>query len=175
MATARARIEEIVLQALEKIFSGQRSKIFSHINEQLVKEIAAAAGDGWHCRPVSEHEVEKVITGLKENCALGVDQTSSMLKLAGPLFIRMFTGLINSVFEKGQVPESLAVGKMTLIDKKAPSLLVKDKGPLTVSSVLLSVITKILHGRLDPICEDKGYYGAVQYSFRLRQIAYSSC
>ena len=84
-------------------------------------------------------------------------------------------GLINSVFEKGQVPESLAVGKMTLIDKNAPLLLVKDKGPLTVSSVLLSVITKILHGRLDPICEAEGYYGAVQYSFRLRQIAYSSC
>ena len=94
MATARARIEEIVLQALEKIFSGQRSKIFSHRNEQLVKEIAAAAGDGWRCRPVSEHEVEKVIAGLKENRAPGVDQTSSMLKLAGLLFIRMFTGHI---------------------------------------------------------------------------------
>ena len=116
-----------------------------------------------------------MIAGLKENRAPGVDQTSSMLKLAGPLFIRMFTGLINSVFEKGQVPESLAVRKMILIDKKAPSLFVKDKGPLTVSSVLLSVITKILHGRLDPICEAEGYYGAVQYSFRLRQIAYSSC
>ena len=47
LATARARIEEIVLQELEKIFSGQRSKIFSHRNEQLVKEIATAAGDGW--------------------------------------------------------------------------------------------------------------------------------
>ena len=92
--------------------------------------------------------------------------TSFMLKLVGPLFIRMFTGLINSVFEVGQVPDSLAGGKMRLIDKKAPSLLVKDKHNLTVLSVLLSVITKILHSRLDPISEAEGYYGAVQYGFR---------
>ena len=132
LATARARIEEIV---------------------QV-------------CRLVSEHEVEKVIAGLKVNRAPGVDGvTSSMLKLAGPLFIRMFTGLINSVFEEGQVSESLAVGKMTLIDKKAPSLLVKDKRPLTVPSVLLSVITKILHSRLDPICEAEGYYGCSPVRF----------
>ena len=64
------------------------------------------------CRPVSEHEVEKVIAGLKVNRAPGVDGvTSSMLKLVGPLFIRMFTGLINSVFEEGQVHKSLCMGK----------------------------------------------------------------
>ena len=191
LATARDRIEEIVLQELEKIFSGHRSKIFSHRNEQLVKEVAAAAGKGWRdwvpdsvdpckfedvvCRPVSEREVEKVIAGLKMNRAPGVDGvTSSMLKLAGPLFISMFTDLVNTAFKEGQVPESLAVGKMTLIDKKAPSLFVKDKRPLTVSSVLLSVITKILHGRLDPICEAEGYYGAVQYGFR-KNLSMSDC
>ena len=38
--------------------------------------------------------------------------------------------------------------------------------PFLCTSVLLSVITKILHGRLDPICEAEGYYGAVQYGFR---------
>ena len=55
---------------------------------------------------------------------------------------------------------------MTLIDKKAPSLLVSQKHPLTVSCVILSVITKIMHARMDKICEKNGYYGTVQYGFR---------
>ena len=62
--------------------------------------------------------------------------------------------------------EPLLVGRMTLIDKKLPSLLVSNKRPLTVSCVILSVITKIMHGRMDKICENNGYYGTVQYGFR---------
>ena len=42
---------------------------------------------------------------------------------------------------------------MTLIDKKEPSLEVKNKQPLTVSSVLLSVFTKLLHKRMNAVCE----------------------
>ena len=41
-----------------------------------------------------------------------------------------------------------------------------QKRPLTVSCVILSVITKIIHGRMDKICEENGYYGKVQYGFR---------
>ena len=59
------------------------------------------------------------------------------------------------------------MGGMTLINKKSTSLLVSQKSPLTVSCVLLSVITKNMHGRMDKICEQNGYYGKVQYGFRL--------
>ena len=55
---------------------------------------------------------------------------------------------------------------MTLIDKKQPSLLVTGKRPLTVSSILLNMFTKILHERMDKICEQEGLYGPVQYGFR---------
>ena len=41
-----------------------------------------------------------------------------------------------------------------------------QKRPLTVSCVILSVITKIIHGRMDKICEENGYYDKVQYGFR---------
>ena len=55
---------------------------------------------------------------------------------------------------------------MTLIDKKQPSLLVTGKRPLTVSSILLNMFTKILHECMDKICEQEGLYGPVQYGFR---------
>ena len=178
-----ARIEEIVLEELQKIFSVSRSKIFSHRDEQLIKEVDVAAGQGWQewipntvdpckfedvvCRPVTESDVSEIVSKLKTSRAPGVDGvTTGMIRHAGPLLITFLTDWINHAFHDGQVPECLGMGKMTLIDKKAPSLFVKDKRPLTVSSVLLSILTKVLHARLDSVCEAKGYYGQVQYGFR---------
>lgn len=76
-----------------------------------------------------------------------------MLKHAGPGALAFLTNLINEILQEGKVPESLQTGKMTLIDKKKPSLLVSGKRPLTVSSVVLSIITKVIHSQMDPICE----------------------
>ena len=183
LATDRARIEEIVLEELSKIFSGQRSAIFSHRGQQIIKEIDVKQLLGWQewmkdsvdrnahegkvCRRTSEAEVKAVIDKMKLQRAPGVDNvTVAMLKYAGPGFIRLLTELINNIFLEGQVPETLLVGRMTLIDKKSTSLLVSQKHPLTVSCVILSVITKIMHGRMDKICEENGYYGKVQYGFR---------
>ena len=47
LGTERARIEEIVLEDLAKIFSGQQSAIFSHRGEQLMKEINIKQLLGW--------------------------------------------------------------------------------------------------------------------------------
>ena len=58
---------------------------------------------------------------------------------------------------------------MTLIDKKEPSLEVAKKRPITVSSVMLSMVTKIVQKRMDSICEREGFYGPVQYGFRSRK------
>ena len=85
---------------------------------------------------------------------------------AGPLALELLTDMFNHMFRSGSVPESLQTGKMTLIDKKQPSLEVKGKQPLTVSSLILNLFTKIVHSRMDPICEREGYYGPVQYGFR---------
>ena len=31
--------------------------------------------------------------------------------------------------------------------------------------VMLSIITKVMHARMDKVCKAKGYYGEVQYGF----------
>jgi len=159
LATDRAWIEEIVLEELAKIFSGQRSAIFTHRGEQLIKEMDVKQLMGWQelmkdtvgstthegqvCRRTTEAEVKAVIDKMKLQRSPGVDNvTVAMLKYAGPCFVSMLTDVINATFHEGKVPESLLVGRMTLIDKKSPSLLVSSKRPLTVSCVFLSVITK---------------------------------
>ena len=155
------------MEELAKICSGQRSAIFTHRGEQLIKEMDIKQLLGWQewmknpvnsnaheeevCRQANEAEVKSVINKMKLQRAPGVDNvTVAMLKYAGPKFISLLTELLNNVFQEGQVPESLLVGRMTLIDKKSTSLLVSQKRPLTVSCVILSVITKIIHGRMPP-------------------------
>ena len=127
------------------------------------------------CAPVSESHIQEVISGLKNERSPGVDNiTSSMLKLAGPEALKFITSLVNDILREGKVPESLLTGKITLIDKKKPSLLVLGKRPLTVSSVLLNLITKIVHARMDLICKREGFYGPVQFGFR-KGISTSDC
>ena len=50
-----------------------------------------------------------------------------LLSHAGPQFINRLTDLVNSILTDGVALESLLTGKMTLIDKKSPSLLVTNK------------------------------------------------
>ena len=86
------------------------------------------------CREVTESDVARFVKILQQEQAPGVDGvTSPMLHHAGPQFNSSLTDLVNCILSEGVVPESLLVGKMTLINKKAPSL--------TVSSALLSVVT----------------------------------
>ena len=61
------------------------------------------------------------------------------------MMITLVTGIINESLMEGNVPGSLQAGKMTLIDKKEPSLEVSQKLLITVSSVILSIITKIIY------------------------------
>ena len=49
---------------------------------------------------------------------------------------------ITEILESGEVPSVLLTGKMTLIDKKKPSLEVSEKRPLTVPNLFLSVLTR---------------------------------
>ena len=104
LATDRAWIEEIVLEELAKIFSGQRSAIFTHRGEQLIKEMDVKQLMGWQewmkdtvvsttheeqvCRRTTDAEVKAVIDKMKLQQSPGVDNvTVAMLKYAGPCFV----------------------------------------------------------------------------------------
>ena len=106
------------------------------------------------CKQTTETEIRDVKEKMKLQRAPGVDNVSiAMLKYASPCFVTMLTKVINKTFQEGKVPESLLVGRTTLIDNKSPFLQVSIKRPLTVSIVILSVIIKIMHTRMDAICE----------------------
>ena len=139
LATDRSIVEEIVLQELSKIFKGQRSKIFESKGEQLV----AAAYTMHHkdqkdwvgpiedadrheqevCQPVSLNQVMDLVAKHKDSRASGIDGIPTRLfKNASGMFYEMMTDMINDCLESGTSPQCLNTGRMTLIDKKEPSL-----------------------------------------------------
>ena len=82
------------------------------------------------------------------------------------MFKSKLTDLVNEMLTSGEVANSLQTSIMTLIDKKEPSLEITKKRLLTVSSVILSVITKLVHKRMSVVCEIEGFLGLTQYGFR---------
>ena len=118
---------------MAKMSLGMKSKIFTTRGEQLVKEVWVKSATNYErwipkereefayeeevCCPTNEREVRKVIRSLKLNRAAGVDNVSSaMLKGASPTMITLITGIINESLMEENMPSSLQIGKMTLID-----------------------------------------------------------
>ena len=177
------KLENIALTNLAIGFCGMRSRVFKSRGEQIIKELRVQNGkdfeewiprERWDkeyedivCTPTSAKEIKEIIDSHKSDRAPGVDGVlAEMLKHASDDFVQVLTDQINKVLEAGEVPEMLPTGKMTLINKKKPSLEIQNKRPLTVSSIFLSVIAKLIKKQMDPICEEQGFYGSVQYGFR---------
>ena len=96
--------------------------------------------------------INAVITVLKEDRAPGVDNiTFCMLKLSSVKFRERLTDMVKDIWTN--IPESLIIGKMTLSHKKEPSLLVGKKRPVCVTATILCLLMKIMHTRMDKVCE----------------------
>ena len=121
------------------------------MNEQIVKEVPIkdqADHDKWIskfwepieyeqevCCLISAQEVREIIDSHKKERAPGVEGIlTGMLKNANSNYINKFNNLINKMFVEGDVPATLQT-RMPLFDKKKPSLDMKKKPPLTVSSL----------------------------------------
>ena len=181
--TNRDQLADIVLTDLSKIFKGQKSKIFVHKGQQLIKatrvkyqenheqwipdNVPPDAHEKEICRPATTSEIKRLINRNKDSRASGVDNIPTILfKNASEKYYELLTTMVNRCLKEGETPEQLNVGKMTLIDKKEPSLRVDKKRPLTVSSQIQSVITRLLADRMDKVCERNNLYGSTQFGFR---------
>ena len=97
---------------------------------------------------VNKPPIREVEEKMKLQRGPGVDNVSvAMLKYACPCFLTMLTKVIHKTFQEGKVPETLLVGRMTLIDKKSPSLLLSKNALLTVLCIY------IMHTRMDAMCQ----------------------
>ncbi|XP_023345422.1 uncharacterized protein LOC111714520, partial [Eurytemora carolleeae] len=144
LVTDFLQLKEVVITELAKVSKGMKSKVFTSRGQQLLKEVEiknSSAYEKWMpvireefeyedivCEQVQIADVQAMINSLKQDRAAGVDGvTSAILKAASPLYFQRLTEVVNESYKIGRVPESILVGKMTLIDKKESSLEVGKK------------------------------------------------
>ena len=113
------------------------------------------------------NEVEKLVKGLKDNRAPGYDHISPRLvKNGGRNLIVVLTDIFNSIIKEGLVPESLNQGIMNLIPKEKSALTLKQRRPLTISSIIVGMFTSRTAKLLSKVAEREDHLSDSSFGFR---------
>jgi hypothetical protein len=118
--------------------------------------------------PISEEELDKYFSKLKNNKASGVDQVSNdFLKCAQPKIKKAICLLFNLVLRTGKVPEVWSVGVICPIYKgKGNTRDVDNYRGITILSCLGKLFTSVLNGRINGFLEENNLLGQEQAGFR---------
>ena len=112
-------------------------------------------------------EFESNLNGLKNGRAGGVDGIrNELLKECGDRTKRLLFLFTRTMMETGHVPEELNVGRVKLIFKSGDPLDPANYRPITVSSVIVKLFTKIYGVRLSRAFENNGILDDTQIGFR---------
>ena len=107
------------------------------------------------------------IKELDASKAEGLDGvTNDMLCHAGPLARQFLVQMFNNVIVGGEPPDSWKDGDVVLILKKPPQTEVSNYRPITLTSCISKLLTKILAKRLRDLIEKEDIIGAEQNGFR---------
>ena len=114
---------DIVLSDLAKVFKGQRSQVFVHKGQQLIKAAKVKYNEdheNWipdnkqpdrHeaevCRPTTVAEIKGVVARNKDTRASGVDEIPTLLfKNASQRFYEKLILLVNNCLLQGETPSA---------------------------------------------------------------------
>ena len=118
--------------------------------------------------PISESEIYKAITDLKNGKASGDDNViNEYIKTTAELFMPIYVKLFNIVFESGIVPELWLVGNILPFYKnKGDKLDPQNYRPITILSCMGKLFTSILNVRLNDFLEEFLLLNENQFGFR---------
>ena len=115
----------------------------------------------------TEQEIEKMIQGLKDGKAMGIDEVpNEALKHATPKFLRSLTKLYNLVQSTGKTPEVWKTGRLVLIHKSGSLTDMGNFRPLTVIVAESGLFSKVLNTRLTEVVKEQGLLSEIQQGFR---------
>ena len=117
--------------------------------------------------PPSWEEFVKNLNDLKNRRAAGIDQIrNELLKNSGERMKHLLYIFICEIFTTGFIPEDLNHGRVKLLFKSGDPLNPGNYRPITVSSVIIKLFTKIYQTRLSSLFEDEGLLEDNQIGFR---------
>ena len=118
-------------------------------------------------KPVSRDELKKVISQIKKEKAPGpFGIHGEHIKYGGILLQEFIRDWLNNLLKTGEVPEFLKQGRVSLLYKRGDCLDPANYRPITLSSVLMKVLTRLLNIRLEEVVEENKLLSEKQFGFR---------
>ena len=100
-------------------------------------------------KEVTPEEIHKILSGLNETKATGLDNyQSKLLKLTSPSICKSLTFIINKSLSTGQFPDEWKSARIAAIYKKGNKLSTGNYRPVSILPVLSKVSEKIVHKQL---------------------------
>ena len=118
-------------------------------------------------KPVSREELKKVITQIKKEKAPGPFGIHGEHIIYGGVLLQEFIrDWLNNLLKTGVVPEFLKEGRVSLLYKRGDCLDPANYRPITISSGMMKVLTRLLNIRLEEVVEENNFLSEKQFGFR---------
>ena len=157
------KVRKVVYESFKSRLNGQdeppvpskrRKKKASRLGKKLSK-------------PVTREELKKVISQIKKEKAPGPFGIHGEHIIYGGLMLQEFIrDWLNNLLRTGVVPEFLKEGRVSLLYKRGDCLDPANYRPITLSSVLMKVLTRLLNIRLEEVVEENNLLSEKQFGFR---------
>ena len=178
LVVEQERMMEEIEKEVSKTFCASKGKVFGTKEEQ--EELTVQAMEDLNLESIpgmdfsdevfplfTVDEVKDLICGLREGRAPGYDHISSLLlKNSGDGVAEFLTSIYNEIISTGEVPESLNQGIMNLIPKVKSPMTLKQRRPLTISSVIIAIFTARAAKCMAEVAEREGHLSEAAYGFR---------
>lgn len=139
----------------------------NHINVRNELDRDLFSSTSFRLNPVTEHEVDKIISGLKNKHSSGYDEVpTTVLKGARQHLTKVLCHLINSSFVSGLFPVQLKVAKIVPIHKKDDPKNVSNYRPVALLPSVSKVFEKIVSMQLTSYLEHHNLFDDIQHGFR---------
>lgn len=117
--------------------------------------------------PVSQNEIIKYISSLKNNSATGLDQISvKLIKYCHLHLIKPLTHIINTIFSTGLVPTKFKESIVTPVYKSGSRTDKTNYRPISVINNFAKIFEKALKTRLEKFLNENKIISKNQYGFR---------
>ena len=154
----------------QAVYDSVKARLNGHDEPQTVKRAeqkrVTALGRKLS-KPVSEEELKKVISQVKKEKAPGPFNIHGEHIIYGGYHLHGFIRIwLNKLLKTGVVPDFLKQGKVSLLYKRGDCLKPENYRPITLSSVMMKLLTRLLNIRLEQVVEEHNFLSDKQFGFR---------
>lgn len=164
------------VNAVNKYFASIGKSLAEDILKSNFHEHASAANNASLSQPplssmalfnVEHFELERIISNLKDNCAIGWDGIpNTVIKSARHVLIPILVNIFNNCLTHGIFPKAFKKAIVHPIFKSGDRNSTSNYRPISVLTVLSKIFEKIINNRLINFLDSNNILSSNQYGFR---------